>query len=220
MRRPPPVSTRTDTLLPCTTLFRSGPASKKPIFGATAYKRNRPPANDVDAFAARIKFNMPMFTPQESAIMRTHENPFEVLLYSFKDGDEVRAMGYDGVKKAVKEAGEIQGLTEDISRNFEEMVGKSFDFLMDRDGNPITPTMIYKRALSPDDWTRRGLDSSILHRKAFQRGLLTGETANPIMRALASQLLNSAELEQALKVTQLSDNQNLTWWQGMVNKTP
>src|SRR3546814_12122510 len=91
--------------------------------------------------------------------MRTHENPFEVLLYSFKDGDEVRAMGYDGVKKAVKEAGEIQGLTEDISRNFEEMVGKSFDFLMDRDGNPITTTMIYKRALSPDDWTRRGLDS-------------------------------------------------------------
>src|SRR3546814_5763692 len=76
----------------------AGPASKKPIFGATAYKRNRPPANDVDAFAARIKFNMPMFTPHESAIMRTHENPFEVLLYSFKDGDEVRAMGYDGVK--------------------------------------------------------------------------------------------------------------------------
>src|SRR3546814_2956970 len=31
----------------------AGPASKKPIFGATAYKRNRPPANDVDAFAAR-----------------------------------------------------------------------------------------------------------------------------------------------------------------------
>src|SRR3546814_4174597 len=85
----------------------------------TAYKRNRPPANDVDAFAARIKFNMPMFTPHESAIMRTHENPFEVLLYSFKDGDEVRAMGYDGVKKAVKEAGEIQGLTEDISRSEE-----------------------------------------------------------------------------------------------------
>src|SRR3546814_20674666 len=77
---------------------------------------------------------MPMFTPHESAIMRTHENPFEVLLYSFKEGDEVRAMGYDGVKKAVKEAGEIQGLTEDISRTFEEMVGKSFDFLMDRDG--------------------------------------------------------------------------------------
>src|SRR3546814_9010011 len=33
----------------------AGPASKKPIVGATAYKRNRPPANDVDAFAARIK---------------------------------------------------------------------------------------------------------------------------------------------------------------------
>src|SRR3546814_2138321 len=57
---------------------------------------------------------------------------------------------YDGVKKAVKEAGEIQGLTEDIFRNFEEMVGKSFDFLMDRDGNPITPTMIYKRARSEE----------------------------------------------------------------------
>src|SRR3546814_17522635 len=88
-------------------------------------------------------------------------------------------MGYDGVKKAVKEAGEIQGRTEDISRNFEEMVGKSFDLLMDRDGNPITPTMIYKRALSPDDWTRRGLASSMLHRKELQRGLLTGEAANP-----------------------------------------
>src|SRR3546814_5005298 len=99
-------------------------------------------ANDVDAFAARIKFNMPMFTPHESAIMRTHENPFEVLLYSFKDGDEVRAMGYDGVKKAVKEAGEIQGLTEDISRNFEEMVGKSFDFLMDRDGKDRKSTRL------------------------------------------------------------------------------
>src|SRR3546814_17586902 len=105
-------------------------------------------------------------------------------------------MGYDGVKKAVKEAGEIQGLIEDISRNFEEMVGKSFDFLMDRDGNPITPTMIYKRALSPDAWPRRGLDSLILHRKAFQQELLTGETANTIMRALARQFLNSAQIEQ------------------------
>src|SRR3546814_2743668 len=129
-------------------------------------------------------------------------------------------MGYDGVKKAVKEAGEIQGLTEDISRNFEEMVGKSFDFLMDRDGNPITSTMIYKRALSPVDWTRRGLDSSILHRKAFQRGWLTGETANQFMRAIASQLLNSAALQQALKVTQLSDTQHSSWQPGLVNKTP
>src|SRR3546814_3072562 len=135
MIRRPPRTTRTDTLFPYTTLFLA-------------------------AFAARIKFNMPMFTPHESAIMRTHENPFEVLLYSFKDEDEVRAMGYDGVKKAVKEAGEIQGLTEDISRNFEEMVGKSFDFLMDRDGNPITPTMIYKRALSVRDRKIKRLNSS------------------------------------------------------------
>src|SRR3546814_15799537 len=97
-------------------------------------------------------------------------------------------MGYDGVKKAVKEAGEIQGLTEDISRNFEEMVGKRFDFLMDRDGNPITPTMLYKRALSPTDWTSRGLDSPILHRKSCQRGWLTREIATRIIRALGRQL--------------------------------
>src|SRR3546814_14346206 len=128
------------------------------------------------------------------------------MLCAFKDGEEGRAMGYDGVKKAGKEAGEIQGLTEDISRNFEEMVGKSFDFLMDRYGNPITPTMIYKRALSPDDWTRRGLDSSILHRKAFQRGLITVENANPIILVLASQLLNSAEMGQDLEVIKISDN--------------
>src|SRR3546814_4290475 len=80
--------------------------------------------------------------------------------------------------------------------------------------------MMFKRALSPYDLTRRGLDSSILQRKEFQRGLLSGETANPIMRALASQLLNSAELEQALKVTQLSDNQHFSWLPGMVNKPP
>src|SRR3546814_5000390 len=42
----------------------------------------------------------------------------------------------------------------------------------------------------------------------------------PFMRALASQLLNSAELEQALKVTQLSDNQHFSWLPGMVNKPP
>src|SRR3546814_11809225 len=95
-----------------------------------------PSGKVVDAFVGRIEVNLPVFTPHESASMRTHENPFEVRLDSFKDGDEVRAMGYDGVNKAVKEAGEIQGLTEDISRNFEVMVGKSFDFLMDRDGNP------------------------------------------------------------------------------------
>src|SRR3546814_16007430 len=40
------------------------------------------------------------------------------------------------------------------------------------------------------------------------------------MRALSSQLLNSAELEQALKVTQLSDNQHFSWLPGMVNKPP
>src|SRR3546814_12185723 len=91
---------------------------------------------------------------------------------------------------------------------------------MYRDRNPITPTMIYKRALSPDDWTRRVLDSSILHRKAFQRGLLTGETANPIMRALASQLLNYSELEQALKLPQLSDTQHFSLLPGMVNNPP
>src|SRR3546814_17524255 len=112
MIRRPPRTTRTDTLFPYTTLFRSpegmdrqgaivesiaqkvesirgshsaGTARNKPIFGATAYKRNRPPANDVDAFAARIKLNMPMFTQHESASSRTHANPLTFLLNSFKN---------------------------------------------------------------------------------------------------------------------------------------
>src|SRR3546814_20906943 len=46
----------------------AGPASKEPIIGATAYKRNQPPANDVDAFAARIKLNMQMFTDRKGRV--------------------------------------------------------------------------------------------------------------------------------------------------------
>lgn len=184
------------------------------------YTKKRPPLNDVAAFAARVKFNMPQLTPQQAGLLMSHENPVETLLYAFKDGDEVRAMGYNHLKAEVKNAAIIKGLTEDFVREFDEMNGRSFDFLMSRDGEAIEPLMFYKRPLAQSDWTREAIDYSIASRKAFQRGLLMGGTADPFNRALAEGLFNDPNYRQALEIGQLADNQHTSIIPGLGNQAP
>lgn len=200
--------------------FGFGPGSQQPVFGPKAYDRVRPPLNDVDAFAARIKFNLPQFTPAQSSLFQTAENPLETLLYSFKNGDEVRALGLARLKEELKAAGEIQGLTDHLMRPFEAMNGRSFDFLMDRDGNPMEAVMVYKRQMAPDDWTRDALDNSIAMRKAYQRGVIMSESADPITRELAATLYSDPNFHQALRVEQLADNQHTSMIPGLGNKAP
>lgn len=184
------------------------------------YTKTRPPLNDVAAFAARVKFNLPQLTPQQAGLLMTHENPVETLLYAFKNGDEVRSMGYNQLKSEVKNAAVIKGLTEDTVREFEEMNGRSFDFLMGRDGEAIEPLMFYKRPLAQSDWTREALDYSIASRKAFQRGLLMGSTSDPFNRILAEGLFNDPNYRQALEIGQLADNQHTSILPGLGNQAP
>lgn len=200
--------------------FGFGPMTQQPVFGPKAYDRIRPPLNDVDAFAARIKFNLPQFTPAQSSLFQTAENPLETLLYSFKNGDDVRKLGLQRLKEELKAAGEIQGLTDHLMRPFEAMNGRSFDFLMDRDGLPMEPVMVYKRQMAPDDWTRDALDSSMAMKKAYQRGVIMSETADPITRELATAIYADPNYHQALKVQELADNQHSSFIPGLGNKAP
>lgn len=185
-----------------------------------SYKDLNTPGNDIDAFWARVKFNLLQFTPQQSALFRTHETPVDTLLYSFKNGDEVRKLGYDKLKKLIREAAEIQGLTDDTLRSFEEMTGRSYDFLMDEAGDAIEPVMIYKRPTDPNDWTRDALDYQIATRKAFQRGHLLGPTADPRVKVQTEALLASPDFHEALRISSLADNQNFSWIPGLTNKAP
>lgn len=184
------------------------------------YDKMRPPSNDVAAFAARVKFNMPQFTPAQAGLFMTHENPVEMLMYGFKNGDEVRKMGYTGLKAEVEAAAKIQGLTDDFARGFQEMTGRSFDFMMTRDGEELVPLMIYKRPMAQDDWARDALDYSIANRKAFQRSLLVGQTSDPFNKALVEGLFNDPNYRQALKVGELSDNQHTGIIPGTGNLAP
>lgn len=176
--------------------------------------------NDVDAFALRVRFNLPMLSPHESAILHTAETPVEQVLRSFKSGDEVRKIGYQGLQDAIETANQIQGLTDEIGRKFTDLNGRSFDFLLDSSGNPLPPVMMYKRPMMPDDWNRRALDESITTRKAFQRALLIGPGADPLIREIATTILSSPDFIQALKVSELADNQHQSWLPGMVNQAP
>lgn len=184
------------------------------------YDKLRPPLNDVAAFAARVKYNMPQFTPQQAGMYMTHENPIEMLMYGFANGDEVRKMGYQGLQEEVKAAASIQGLTDDFARSFESMNGRSFDFMMTRDGEELVPIMVYKRPMAESDWTREALDFSIANRKAFQRSVLTSSTADPFNRALAEALFNDTNYRQALKIDELADNQQTSFIPGLGNKAP
>ena len=182
------------------------------------YKDIITPGNDLDAFWARVKFNLPQFTPAQSALFRTSETPIDTLLYSFKNGDEVRKLGYAGLKREIEAATKIQGLTDEIARPFNEMTGKSYDFLLDEAGDAIEPVIVYKRPTSPNDWTRDALDYQIANRKAFSRSALMAPTADPRIKAQTEALLGSPDFQQALRVEQLTDNQHVSILPGMTNK--
>lgn len=198
----------------------SGLGTAQALQGASKYGRTRAPLNDIDAFAARVKYNLPQLTPHQSSIFRSAESPIDDILYSAKSGDEIRADGIQGLREKVRAAGAVKGMTDDIVREFEDVSGKSYSFLMDDAGDAIDPVLVYKRQMAPDDWSRQALDTSIASRKAHRLGVMIGDTADPLTRMITQTLISSPDFQQALKVGQLADNQHASWLPGLGNAAP
>lgn len=180
------------------------------------------PFNDEEAFQLRTLLNLPRISPYQAGLMKTSESPVDLLLAGFagSKGADIRKLSYQDVLKEFNDANKIAGFTDEIKDRLDGLQGNTFNFLMDRDGNPIKPIIGMKRPLSPVDFTRDELFMREATRAAHLRDTLMGEGADPLTRAITSLLTANPAFAEARKVMELADDQHRSGIPGFRHAAP
>lgn len=163
---------------------------------------------DAMVFKNKVYFNLPRLNSYQAGLLGTAEHPFDMLLAGFKNGDEVRNTPYTELLKAIQDTKKIVGLTDDTAENLDSLQGNSFNFLMDRDGNPIKPIIGFKRPLSPAEWTQDELLIRQATNAMYVKEKLLGESADPITRTIVQTLSSDPAFVEAGRVMELADDQH------------
>ena len=185
-----------------------------------ATKRGVDVLDETQAFKNKIYFNLPRLTSYQQGLLGTSEHPFDLMMAGFKNGDDVRSRPFEEVLKAMQDSKTIVGLTDDTVENLDSLQGNSFNFLMDRDGNPIKPIIAYKRPMAPNEWSQDDLLVRQATRAAFTRDKLIGEDADPLIREIVSLVTADPAFTQAGKVMELADDQSRSFVPGFENAAP
>lgn len=177
-------------------------------------------ANDHEVFRNKVYFNLPRLNSYQAGLLSTNEHPFDILLNSFKSADEVRKTPYHEILKGMNDAKKIAGFTDDTVDTLDALHGNSFNFLMDRDGNPIKPIIGYKRPMQKAEWSQGELMVRQVSNAMYVRNHLMGETADPFTRELVEVLSSNPGFVEAGKVTELADDQHRSMVPGFGNAAP
>lgn len=176
--------------------------------------------DEVKAFEFKVFFNLPRISSYQQGLMGTSESPIDLLLAGLKKGDEVRQMSHAELVKLLNDAKRITGFTDETVDTLDSLHGNSFNFLLDRDGNPIKPIIAYKRPLAPMDWSRDALLSRQVLKQLNLKEALTGAQADPITRTIAEAIMSNPNAAEARKVIELADDQHRSFVPGFRESAP
>ena len=176
--------------------------------------------SEAKAFENKVFFNLPRLTSYQQGLMGTSETPLDFILAGLRTGDEVRAMPHEDIVKLLNDSKKITQFTDETMDTIDELQGNSFNFLMDRDGNPIKPIIGYKRPLSPQDWTRDELFTRQAMKAAYVRDTLVGPSADPITREIVNAIMANPNAAEARRVMELADDQARSFVPGFRESAP
>ena len=176
--------------------------------------------SEAKAFEHKVFFNLPRLTSYQQGLMGTSETPIDLIIAGLKSGDDVRKMSNDELVKLMNDSRKITQFTEETKDTIESLQGNSFNFLMDRDGNPIKPIVAYKRPMAPQDWTRDELFMRQAMKHSQTKEILTGANADPITREIVNAIMANPNAAEARKILELADDQARSFVPGFRESAP
>lgn len=176
--------------------------------------------DEADIFKNKVMFNLPRIDSYTAGLMASSDTPIDILLYGLKSGDDVRNMTSAEILKVMNDANKITGMTNETVDSLDDLAGKSFNFMMDRDGNAIKPIIGYSRPLNPYQWTQDELFTRMAMKTMHVKQTLTGEDADFITREATAFLTSNPSFAEARKVMELADDQHRSFVPGFQNAAP
>ena len=185
-----------------------------------ALQKAKVPITAEALYELKVTHNLPRITPHETALLMTHEDPIDVLLFGFKSGAEVRKLSYAELERILQSAKQVKGLTDDTLSSFDKVSGNSFAFMRDYNGEMIQPMVAARKEFAPDRWSR---DQLLVQQGLTQATIMTrlmGQTADSLNRELTALLSQSPSYAEARKVLELADDQSRSFLPGLQNTAP
>lgn len=183
-------------------------------------------AKDLDSltpeqiYELKVRYNLPRVDSYTSALLNTDEHPLDLLLAGLQSGDEVREASHLDLLQTFNDARSIKGFTDETVPTLDSLSGNSFNFMKDRDGNPIGAIIGYQRPLNPFQWAKDDLLIRHAVRESLTQNELSGETADALTRELYGFLTSNPAFAKARNVMELADDQHRSFVPGFRNAAP
>lgn len=174
-----------------------------------------------DIAKLRVRYNLPKLTAYEVGVLGTEEHPLDMIVrgaIAKGGGDAIRGMPLGEVLDGITQSGRLTGLTANSAREAKSLLGNTFNFLHDFEGNPTTPLLALKRPFAPAEYIRDNLEERLAQRKLNVITALTDNRADDLTRTLTTNWLQSPDSELASRVSSLADVQMSAMLPGLDNR--
>lgn len=161
----------------------------------------------VEASKMRVRFNLPRLTAYERGILPDADSPVEQLLRGAAEmgGKEIRKLTLEDLKKAASDFKRIGDFAPTATSDFKSLTGNSFRYMMDRNGNPTRPILMYSRPMREVEWAPDYLTERMA---AGRLNTMTALADGPTQTAnLTKLLVSSPDLDAAARTRELMETQ-------------
>lgn len=167
----------------------------------------------------RVRFNLPRLTSYQMGVLGTQNTPLDTLIRgaaSMPESD-LRAMSVGDLKQTYADMNNIGDLAKTDASQVKTLAGNSFKFMLDDEGNPVKPILMYKRNIAPMDYTQDTLAERIGAKKTAQAAMLVGGQSGPMTRELVGGMLANPDYQLGARTTGLHDTQIASSIPGLAN---
>lgn len=160
---------------------------------------------------ARIRFqmNLPRATAYESGVLDlTESGATGILRGAAKYGpDEIRKMSLEELKDSIAELQRLSDLAPTRGVD-QQTLGNSFTYMMDKNGNAMTPIVVMQRPAKPFEWIKDNFVDRIATQQIVQRNiLLSPEHSDEFTRSVAAEIYQNPDAIQATATHELNELQ-------------
>lgn len=178
--------------------------------------------DDADLSKLRLRYNLPRLTSYQMGVLGTTKTPLDLFMNGASKLSEadLRKMSLSDLQRGFAEVnniGDLHKVTPDQVKRFD---GNSFRFMLDDEGRPVKPILMYKRNIAPTDWTQDRLAERIGAKKIATASMLTGAQSGPVTRELTGAIMASPDFRLGTQVAGLHDTQLTSSIPGLANVAP
>lgn len=182
----------------------------------------------LEASKLRVRLNLPKLTAYERGVLGESEHPTMQLLRGVSEMDpkEMRNLTKQDLMLGAAQVKRIGDFAPTAASDFDDLMGNSFRYMLDDEGQVTRPLIGYQRSLQPFEWTPDNLADRLATRKMFtvtkmMEPLQTKQGAKETFtNALSKALMQTPDFDQVSRTHELMDPQVQGSVLGTANQTP